>query len=51
MTSSNVGIVETALRLNAKDRGDHRTEVLFGVKNLKTWDTKMNITLAASHDL
>jgi len=35
----------------AKNRGDHRTEALLRVINLKTWETKMHIALTASHDL
>ena len=51
MSSSNVGTVEIALRFDVKDLGDQWTEPLFRVKNLKIWDAKMNITLAASHNM
>jgi hypothetical protein len=50
MSSSNVATVETALIWQAKDPGDHRNEAFTRVINLKTWDAKMHIALAASHD-
>ena len=40
-----------SLLWHAKNRGDHRTEGLLCVINLKTWETKMHIALTASHDL
>jgi hypothetical protein len=40
-----------SLLWQTKNRGDHRTEALFRVINLKTWETKMHIALTAFHDL
>ena len=40
-----------SLLRHAKNRGDHRTEALLRVINLKTWETKMHIALTAFHDL
>ena len=40
-----------SLLRHAKNRGDHRTKALLRVINLKTWETKMHITLTAFHDL
>jgi hypothetical protein len=36
---------------HATNCGDHRTEALLRVINLKTWETKMHIALTEFHDL
>ncbi len=40
-----------SLLRHVENCGDHRTEALLRVINLKTWETKMHIALTASHDL